>query len=363
MMQFDDPICDQLSAWLDGQLPQQEHKSIRALLDSDPDLRRQVEQLRKLRRMIGDLPRQEAPEDMAQRVLAAHERKVLAQVNPPSLPVQAMEMRWARRIAIVAVVLISLSVGVLTTVWLSEGAGKPISDEQAISRQQPKDRPDQPQQQETPAQTQDDPHQPQPSAPPSYAAGQKDQSGLLLVIIRTEDPASTDRQIVEKVLRANGLIPEARAVQDRARYWKVQVPRDRLARIEQNLSSLPFRALAIRDATAEEARSYLSLTGARLTPDQLSRFVTAEPAEAAEPDQPAEPAQPSAANGSDQPLNDLDRISQLLEQSRSLIRQSAPAEQARQRPATSAQPSEAQPRRAVRPVIIKIIDSSPETSR
>jgi hypothetical protein len=368
MTDYDDPICDQLSAWMDGELPEPQARSLARLLESDPQLQAQLAGLQAVGDLLGSLPRHRAPEDLAQRVLESHERQALAETRTPPSTAAVADLRTAKAIAVAAVVLISLGLGVLTTIWISRtGQGQPAPDgvartdgpgsSEPATGGQGRGKPDQP------TAGGDEAHRlPGESLGPVRGAGSE---GVLLVVIRTEDPASTNRQVVDTVLRANGLIPESRAVRDGALYWKVAVPQHRLGRIKQALSSLPSRVVAIRDADLEESRSYLSLTGSGLTPEQRAQFVDlAAQADAPGTDRqdPPDPPKPAGQHDARDDAEGSRRIAELLDQSRRLVRsgpgrQEEPAEPA---PARAIDPApESGPIQPVRPVIIKIIDSSP----
>ncbi len=363
MTGYDDPICDQLSAWMDGELPEQEARGLKELLETDPQLRAQLGELQAVRDLLGSLPRHRACEDLAQRVLESHERQALAEIRTPPPTAEAADLRTAKAIAVAAVVLISLGLGVLTTIWISRtGQSQAVPNDIART-----DRP------VTADRTSGgaDPHQPAggseaPDRPLNESLapvrGWGD-DGVLLVVIRTEDPASTNRQVVDTVLRANGLIPESRAVRDGALYWKVAVPQHRLGRIKQALSSLPSRVVAIRDADRQESRSYLSLTGSALTAEQRARFIdAAAEAESPDPQDPTDPPAPADDPDAQDDAEGSRRIADLLDQSRQLLRPG---------PAGRKNPEDPDPARSnsddegsgtakpVRPVIIKIIDSNP----
>lgn len=69
---------EQLSAYVDGQLDAQEQAQIEQLLDESPEARRTVEQIRRLRRLMSDMPRIAVGEDIAGAAIAEAERQILS---------------------------------------------------------------------------------------------------------------------------------------------------------------------------------------------------------------------------------------------------------------------------------------------
>jgi hypothetical protein len=107
-----DKTSQQLSAYLDGELPEGEAKKLAAAIEADPALAAELGELRALRRLVGDLPREQAGDEFVSAVLARAERMDLvghAHVQAGQKGPQLL--RW---MASAAVVLIA--VGVTTTI-------------------------------------------------------------------------------------------------------------------------------------------------------------------------------------------------------------------------------------------------------
>jgi hypothetical protein len=110
----DTDIRENLSAYLDGELNDDQARHVEELLDGNDALRTELGELRRTRRLLGQLPRRCAPEDFVQRVLCEAERKRLMTVDEPARTTTARN-GWVRYAASAAVVLIVASVAILVT--------------------------------------------------------------------------------------------------------------------------------------------------------------------------------------------------------------------------------------------------------
>ncbi|MFB3890431.1 MAG: anti-sigma factor [Phycisphaerae bacterium] len=112
-----DKICEELSAYLDGELPDEQVRRIEQALRYDPALARELEQLRATRALVRAAPRQRAPDDFVARVLAQAERSHL--VGPGPTVESPGVLRWARHFATAAMLLIALGIGgiIVYTLW------------------------------------------------------------------------------------------------------------------------------------------------------------------------------------------------------------------------------------------------------
>jgi len=70
-------IHEDLSAYLDGELPESELRRLEEQLKADPALRAELEAVGSVQKLLRELPRRKAPVDLAERVLAQAERSSL----------------------------------------------------------------------------------------------------------------------------------------------------------------------------------------------------------------------------------------------------------------------------------------------
>ncbi len=109
-----DKIREQLSAWLDGELSDSEVRRLEKAVELDAGLATELQQLCATRELIRRLPREQAPEDFVDRVIARAERMNLVgggenQVEQPS------PLRWIRIAATAAILLITVGTGIVIT--------------------------------------------------------------------------------------------------------------------------------------------------------------------------------------------------------------------------------------------------------
>lgn len=112
-MAFDAKKHEQLSAYLDGELPAAERAAVEALLARDAEARACMEQLRKVSRFVNALPRDRAPGGLAEAVVARMERASLLG-DEANLRPAPRAVRWSRPLAMAASLLI-----VGTVAWFS----------------------------------------------------------------------------------------------------------------------------------------------------------------------------------------------------------------------------------------------------
>ena len=108
--------CEQLSAYLDGELSPQEARRVEEAVQADADLAKELAGLRATRDLLRKLPRHRAPADFVERVVAQAERVRL--MEAPPVRAQDRPTAWARYLATAAVLLIAAGVGVVITVAL-----------------------------------------------------------------------------------------------------------------------------------------------------------------------------------------------------------------------------------------------------
>ena len=126
-------IEEQLSAYLDGELPKAEREEIERALQADPKLAEQLRQLQAVRDMLKGLPREHSGEEFVSGVLARAERRDLVSSGVEHRPLRRLS--WARWLASAAVLLIAVGIGMVVTAVLRSPTFPEIIAE--------KDRPDQ----------------------------------------------------------------------------------------------------------------------------------------------------------------------------------------------------------------------------
>ena len=107
-------IQQQLSAYLDGELDAADASAVEQALAGEPELARELDQLKATRELLRRLPIEHAPEDFASRVLAQTERRSLVHPHAPA----RQGINWLRYSLTAAVALIALSVGIITLVGI-----------------------------------------------------------------------------------------------------------------------------------------------------------------------------------------------------------------------------------------------------
>ena len=108
--------CEQLSAYLDGELSGADAERVARAVAADADLQRELAELSATRDLIRALPAQKPPEDLAGRVLAEAERIQL--VGAAHAAQAGGALRWVRYMATAAVLLVAASVGMIVGVTL-----------------------------------------------------------------------------------------------------------------------------------------------------------------------------------------------------------------------------------------------------
>ncbi|MFW5840589.1 MAG: zf-HC2 domain-containing protein [Planctomycetota bacterium] len=187
-------IQQDLSAYIDGELPPQRAEKVRLALEQDPSLRAEVRQLRSVRQLVGSLPVQHAPEDLAARV-----RLAAGRAQQPS--------RWGRigRFAAAAVVVGAIS---LAMVFAWPGGSDRTSQDQHVS------------------------------------------AAVTLVEISTADSAALESFFVE-----HGLITRNKQIQGNQARYLVDVPADLEPEVQRELTDR-FAAQVRKDVDAGQALAY-----------------------------------------------------------------------------------------------------------
>jgi len=111
-------ILEQLSAYLDGELDASDARVVEAAVAADAEVARALERLRAARDLVRHLPREQAPDGFALRVMAQAERGALLVHAAPAPPRSGR--RWLR-VAQAASVLVALSAGLAVCVTVYKG--------------------------------------------------------------------------------------------------------------------------------------------------------------------------------------------------------------------------------------------------
>ena len=112
-------IQQQLSAYIDGELDASDVAAVEQALAREPELARELQQLKATRELLRRLPLEHAPDDFASRVLAQTERRHLVHLHTPA----GQSINWLRYFVVAAVALIAISVALVTVVGIYS-AGK-----------------------------------------------------------------------------------------------------------------------------------------------------------------------------------------------------------------------------------------------
>ena len=99
-------IGQMLSAYIDGELSDEQTRAMEELLQRQPELAKELRSLQKVRQLIRDLPRAAAPDDLAQKVLAQVARRP---------HVRLVSIRRFRQLAAAAGILLVIGIGVIIT--------------------------------------------------------------------------------------------------------------------------------------------------------------------------------------------------------------------------------------------------------
>lgn len=103
---------EELTAYLDGELDEDARQRVDALLERDAAARALLEQLRQTSRLVGALPRADAPGDLAAAVTARIERReLLGNGGEPWNATPRRAVRWGRRLSAAAAIALVCTAG------------------------------------------------------------------------------------------------------------------------------------------------------------------------------------------------------------------------------------------------------------
>jgi hypothetical protein len=126
-MTEDPRILEQLSAYVDGELPEREAAEVARAIEADPALPRRLRQVRAVRELVRALPRSAAPEGFVDAVLAKAERPRL--LGASAEPAGRRAVQWVRFLATAAVLLIAFSIGavIVAMLWTASDYSYPVA--------------------------------------------------------------------------------------------------------------------------------------------------------------------------------------------------------------------------------------------
>lgn len=105
---------EQLTAYLDGELSPAQCAEVDRLLSNDPGARALLDELRQTSRLVSALPREPAPDGLADAVVNRMERRDLLGDSPPHHATSSGVVSWSRRFAVAASIAL-----VGTAVWIA----------------------------------------------------------------------------------------------------------------------------------------------------------------------------------------------------------------------------------------------------
>ncbi len=125
-------IREQRSGYLDGELKDADRRAVDRALADDPELARELSELKRVRELLRDLPRTRAPREFVSQVLGRAERKQLVGIAPAGA--SAGGSPWTRLVASAAVLLIGVGITVVVAVVLRS----PPLPEATLTRESPR---------------------------------------------------------------------------------------------------------------------------------------------------------------------------------------------------------------------------------
>ncbi|MBN1943823.1 MAG: zf-HC2 domain-containing protein [Phycisphaerae bacterium] len=123
-------ISEQLSAYLDGELPDEDARRVEAALAENAKLAGELEQLRKTRQLIQSLPHAQAGDDFAEKVVqAAVQKGIRASADVQTWRPAPLPNPWRRMLAAAALIVFAVGLGVFVSISLYDIGPKPAPRE------------------------------------------------------------------------------------------------------------------------------------------------------------------------------------------------------------------------------------------
>jgi len=117
---------EQLSAYLDGELSDEERAEVEAYLASNEQARQRLAELRRMSALLQKLPRRRAPSDLLDSITTQLERReLLAGTLPPDMPPSTLSRRIGRWVASAAVVFLAATAGYMTYRHVRQRSARP----------------------------------------------------------------------------------------------------------------------------------------------------------------------------------------------------------------------------------------------
>ena len=110
-------LAQQLSAFLDGQLPPEQAEQLAAAVEKDPLLRQELRGLQATRALLKSLPREAAPPALLAGVMEQVERDRL--LSSPGAGRKNQPLRWVRYTATAAVLILGVGLGMYIYIAIS----------------------------------------------------------------------------------------------------------------------------------------------------------------------------------------------------------------------------------------------------
>ncbi|MFQ5494308.1 MAG: anti-sigma factor family protein, partial [Phycisphaerae bacterium] len=121
-----------LSAYLDKELSAEESRRIEAILETDEEARRTLEELRRTASLVAALPSHGAPESVAENIRAQVERQALLGDSPTEAAPQRRRSPLRAVLSLAAVLAVIVSGLMYITLGQPLGGGRPSGDQVAM---------------------------------------------------------------------------------------------------------------------------------------------------------------------------------------------------------------------------------------
>lgn len=130
-MKIGDELMEQLSAYLDDELPPQARDAVEARLAKDAEARRAMARLRQVTEAVRALPRETPPADMVDVIQSRLARRQLLGENAPERGVAVRRLGWLRPATMAAALL--LAAGLSWRIWFAPRPSAPTPADYGIT--------------------------------------------------------------------------------------------------------------------------------------------------------------------------------------------------------------------------------------